>query len=201
MSSNVEIANLALSHLGHGKEISDLTTDRSQEALVCNRFFSTVRDATLRDFSWPFATKYASLALIEEDPNDEWGFSYRYPSDCLMLRKILSGIRNDTRQSKIPYEIARDDSGFIIYTDQEDAKVKYTVKTEDPSFFTPDFVLALSYRLAAYIAPRLTAGDPYKLGDKAMQMYLAEISNAQALSKDEQQEEEEPEAELIRSRV
>src|SRR5688572_11149621 len=111
MASETEIANLALSHLGVGKEIANLETERSQEAVACRRFYDTARDATLRDFSWPFATKIAVLGLIEADPNDEWDYSYRYPSDCLQLRRILSGVRNDTRDSRVPFKLAHDDSG------------------------------------------------------------------------------------------
>jgi hypothetical protein len=200
MASSTEIANLALSHLGVGSEISDLDMERSQEALACRRFYSTARNATLRDFPWPFATKIAALGLIEEDPNDEWGYSYQYPSDCLDAIRILSGIRNDNRQSRVPYKLANGDSGQVIFTDQEDAELEYTKLETDTSRYPPDFVLALSLRLAAYIAPRLTGGDPFKVGTRAFQMYEAELNRAKASGTEENQAEEDPESELIRAR-
>src|SRR5665648_440114 len=97
MSSATEICNMALGHLASGKEIANLETERSAEAIACRRFFDSARDAVLRDFSWPFATKIKALSLIEEDPNSEWAYSYRYPTDCLNFRRILSGTRTDTR--------------------------------------------------------------------------------------------------------
>ena len=80
MSSAVEICNLALSHLGSSG--IDALDERSEAAAACTTFYAICRDMVLRDAPWPFATKMQALALVEEDPNTEWGFSYRYPSDC-----------------------------------------------------------------------------------------------------------------------
>ena len=197
--SSTSISNLALSHLGVGKSIASLS-ENSQEAIACNRFYETARDATLRDHAWPFATKLAELALIEEDPNDEWDYSYRYPTDCLNIRRILSGYRKDTRDTVIPYKIAQDDSGLLIYTDSENAEVEYTMRATDAQFYPPDFELALSYRLAYYIAPRLTGGDPFKLQERVLKLYQWEISQAIASSVNEQRSDVEADAEMIRIR-
>lgn len=200
MASNTEIANLAIGHLGVGKEIANLDTENSKEAMACRRFFSDARDATLRDFNWPFARRFRTLTLVEEDPNDEWGYSYRYPTNCLAFRRILSGIRNDTRQSRIPYLLANDDDGELILTDKEDAQGEYTVKITDPARFSADFRIALSLRLAAYIAPWVAGGDPFKLGQRALTLYQFEISKAQATAGNEEQAEEPPESEYVRAR-
>lgn len=199
-SSTTAIANLAISHLGIGKEIANLITERSAEAQACRRFYETARDITLRDFSWPFATKINALGLVEEDPNDEWGFSYRYPTDCLKLRRILSGIRNDTRQTRIPYRVTRDESGLLIYTDAEDAELEYTINESDVGRFPPDFVMALSFLLAGYVAPRLTGGDPFKLGNRALELYQFELSKARSSAANEEQPDDLPESEFIRTR-
>ncbi len=199
-SSTTAIANLAISHLGIGKEIANLDTERSAEAQACRRFYETAREITLRDFAWPFATKINELGLVEEDPNDEWAFSYRYPTDCLTVRRILSGIRNDNRQSRVPYRVTRDSSGLLIYTDMEDAELEYTIDETDVSRFPADFVMALSFLLATYTAPRLTGGDPFKLGPRAMELYQLELSKARATAANEEQAEELPDAEMIRVR-
>lgn len=200
MASSTEICNLSLFHLGVGKEISNLETDRGQEALACKRFFELCRDAVLRDFPWPFATKIVALGLVSAQPNTEWGFSYRYPSDCLHLRRILSSLRNDSRQSRVPYRIAQDDSGKLIYTDRENAELEYTVKITDPQRFDADFTLALSFRIAGYVAPRIAGGDPFKLGQRAFSLYTAEIEKARASAVNEEQVDEEVQSEFIRGR-
>lgn len=180
MSSKTNICNIALSHLGISKEIANVTTEQSQEAKACRLFYDVARKAVLKDFSWPFATRFADLNLIENNPNDEWFYSYRYPNDAVYIRRILSGFRDDNEATMIAYKIGQDDQGVLLYTDQANAKIEYTSNVENIDLFTSDFQIALSYRIAHYIAPRLTAGDPFNLGDKAMQKYMIEIGKASA---------------------
>ena len=200
MSTPTEIANLTLSHLGIGKEIANIQTENSQEANACRRFFTIATEATLRDFHWPFANKNVALGLIEANPTSEWSYSYRYPSDSIKLKRIWSGLRNDSRQSRVPFKILRDASGRVIYTDQINACMEYTYNETDTSRFTPDFVQALSFRLAVYTAPRLTSGDPFKIRADVLKLYSFEIGRAQASAANEQQDEEPPQAEWIRAR-
>src|SRR4051812_32897245 len=98
--TDVGICNMALGHLAVGKAIGALT-EASQEARACLRFYEQARDEVLRDFPWPFATTVEALALVAVQPTTEWGYSYRYPLNCLALRRIPSGVRNDTRGTTV----------------------------------------------------------------------------------------------------
>lgn len=200
-SSSTEICNLALSHLVVGKEIANLETESSPEASACRRYYNTVRKQLLRDFSWPFAIKVASLSLVAENPTTEWAYSYRYPADCIKSKRIISGTRNETRQSRVPYQVVHDSTGRLIYTDQQDAVLQYIKNIEDTGQFFADFTMAMSFRLAFYIAPRVTGGDPFKLGERALKMYQVEIQRAQANAANEQQDEEAPDSEFVRMRA
>lgn len=200
MASKTEICNLALSHLGSGKEIANIDTEKSEEASACRRYFDTVRDATLREFAWPFAQKRVTLGLIETFTTGEWTYSYRYPSDCLNIHRILSGVRNDTHQSRSPYEILKDSAGRIIYSDEQNAECEYTERVSDPSFYPEDFTIALSFRLASYIAPRLAKGDPFGLRKSTMEMYNIEVSKAKASSLNEVVPDNLPNSEFERAR-
>ena len=200
MASKLAIVNLALSHLASGKEVANFETEASEEARTARRFYEVARDATLRDFPWPFATKIAALALIEEEPNTEWAFSYRIPTDCVYLRRILSGLRNDSRDTRAPYKLGQDSSGLLLYTDEEDAQAEYTVKSENTEIYPSDFAMAFSYYLAMLMAPRLTSGDQFKLGERAMRLYQFEIGRAVSRGFNEEQGEEEPASESIRAR-
>lgn len=200
MASETEIANLALSHLGIGKEISNIDTERSDEANAARRFYPLCRDTTLRDVKWPFATKVTELALVESDPTTEWAYSYTYPTDCLNAHKILSGVRNDSRQTRVPYSIYYGTASKVIYTDMQSAELEYTVKVTDSQRFPDDFVLAISFKLAALMAPRLTAGDPFKLGQYASAMYDRHIKIAAANSYNEEQQDETVSSEFVRYR-
>lgn len=202
MSSDVEIANMALAHIGVGNFISNLATDDSDEADAVNSFLETVRAQTLRDFPWPFATKTATLGLVEEDPNDglEWGFSYGYPSDCLEARRIPSGVRMDTVVSRVPFRIGYDGSQKLIYTDIEDAQLEYTVLVTDPTIYPPDFVMAMSYRLAWHIASRLANDYSPQMSTGLMQMYAMQIAKAKANAANEESSDRPADSEWISGR-
>lgn len=200
MPSDTEIANIAISHLGTGKDIANLTTGSSQEAKVMRRFFEAARDKVLGDFPWPFATKFVALGLIASNPTDEWAFSYGYPSDAVRLNRIRSGVRNDSLQSRVPYKIVHGASAREIYTDQEDAEAEFTFCVTDTGRFPMDFVMAFSYYLAELAAPRLTAGDPFKLQERMDQFYQREITNAWANAANEEKPDERVDSEFVRVR-
>lgn len=207
MGSDVlEVWNLAISHLGIGVEIA-ATDDRTAEAKACNRFWEKARDELLRDFEWPFAKTKVALALVTETGDDEhpdtnYAYSYRYPSDCLKARRIDSSIRTDYRASRVSFDEMCDDQGTLIVTDKEEAYLEYTSTLgREPARWHADFVMALSYRLAAYIAPRITKGDPFKTGQISMAFYRMSIRKAQGTAGNEVQQDQDPDSELLLARI
>lgn len=203
MVTDTQIANMAISHLGSGKEIADLTTERSQEAASVRRFYTVALETVLRDFAWPFSSKYSTLALVETfAPNvgNEWRFSYRYPADCLIMRKIFSGNRRDVMSTVVPHELTTDVDGTLILTDMPLARLEYTKRITDTSVMPSDFVMAFSLLLAHLISPRLTAGDPFKRGQAALQLYFQWLSSARANAVNEVSAGEDYDSEFIRVR-
>lgn len=196
------IYNMALSHVGNSDEVQD-PNENTPNANACRRFYEPARNRVLEDFGWPFAKKTAVLALVAADPTSEWSFSYRYPSDCIAARRIVSptySLRGAGPQAVIPYLIGGDDTGSLIYCDLETASLEYTQLITTVTRFTASFVDALSLRLAWLIAPRVTGGDPYKLGMRALQLYTSAIMSAQANALNEQQDDQAPGAEWISDR-
>lgn len=197
------ICNLALSHLASSAEVTDIDTDRTKEAKACRRFYDVARDRVLRAFPWPFATRIVSPALVIDytalDGTFEWDYAYRYPADALALRKLQNDFRqrNDVRATRVPYRIAGDSTGRLILTDSTDAVLEYTAKVENPELFDSDFVMTLSFYLASLIAPRVTAGDQFRLGQVAYQHALLELDSARAAALREEQDDVEPDAEMI----
>lgn len=204
MASKVDIFNMALGHLAVTTTVAS-PTENTKERKTLDRYYDIALEAVLRDRDWPFATRYKNPALVtdftaEDDATNEWGYAYRYPTDCLKVRRIM-GNEGRTSPNKIPFRIVSDDNGRLIYTDQEDAKIEYTVRIADPVRFPPDFIIALSLRLAAYGAPGLTRGDQTKLGQRALELYIAEMGIAAANSMNEEQvDRNEPDSEFIRER-
>jgi hypothetical protein len=194
------MANLAISHLGQGKEIANVETEKSSEAATMRRLQPVVIEMFLKNFPYSFCNVTVALNLVESDPNDEWSFSYRVPTDCLKPIRILSGIRNDNRQTRVPYKIGKDDQGELIYTDQESAELEYIQFVDDPSKYPVDVFLAMSFLLAGLAAPRMLGEDPFKMGERAMKMYQYFKGQADAADVNDQQQEEPPEAEAVRAR-
>lgn len=203
MADKTGICNLALSHLGSSKEIANIETERSAEASACRRFYDVALLESLRDFPHPYLIAINPLALVEDlraVVGAEWAFSYRYPADCSKAIRIPSGTRNDSNTTRIPYRIISDTTGALIMTDMENATLEYSKKSDSPDKWAPDFVMAFSLLLAFYIAPRVTAGDPFKLGERAYRAYFLSISKSKANAIGEQQPENEPDTDYIRSR-
>jgi hypothetical protein len=200
MASKTQVCNFALSHLGVGKRITDIDSESSLEADTCNLFYDDALDLVLREFEWPFATKIVTLGLVQENPTDEWAFSYRYPSDCLYLRRILSGRRNDSRQSQTPYRLYQDDAGSLIYTDMADARVEYTVRVTDVDRFPVDFKMSFSYFLASLIAPSIVHGSGDKIITRMLQLASLWVQKSSSKNMNEEREEETPIGEFIESR-
>lgn len=197
-ATEVQICNLALSNLGVSTLLSSLSED-SNEARVCNVWYEQTRDAVLQDFPWNFCKRRVSLAEVSEDPATDWGYVYAYPIDCLAVRALtLAGMRKPRNDQRIEFEVAYNGSQRVIYTDQYQAELIYTAKVTDPSIFDPLFTIALSWALAAAIAPSLVgqiAGQ--SVAANMRETYVLMLQQAAAASMREGFEGVEPEVELL----
>jgi len=117
MNTKTEVANLALRHMGMGKEIADLDTDDSAEGKALRSLFESFMKTVLNGFNWNFATKIINIEPIQCYPNQKWNFSYRYPADCLYVRGFWNGTCGpDDRTNQIVYGFGNDSQGRTIQT-------------------------------------------------------------------------------------
>jgi hypothetical protein len=146
MASQVEIMNLALYYLGTSEQIQS-PDENSKAAIVLSFLFPFCVETTLAEaVLWPFATKRLALADLGTPPSD-WGYRYRYPTDCLRARNIVRADGQD--RPVIPYEIAWDESGGrVILTHEAQAVLRFTARITNPSVFDPEFIEALAWQLA-----------------------------------------------------
>lgn len=194
----VQISNLALTNLGISTLIAELN-EASNEARICNLWYEQTRDTVLQDFPWPFATRRVTLAELSDTPATDWDYVYAYPTDCLLARAIvLQGIRKPRNDLRIEFEIAYNGTQRVIYTDQIAAELIYTAKVTDPTQFDPLFVMAMSWALAAAIAPALVgqiAGQ--SVASNMREIYQQMLGQAAAAAMREGFEGVEPECELL----
>lgn len=197
MATVVSICNMALARIGVSSFISNLN-EASNEARVLNLFYEQMRDFALRDHHWNFATRRVVLADAGTPPTN-WGYKYTYPSDCLKARLIVQqGIRNPRNDQRIAFEIASEGSQRVIYTDQAQAELVYTMRVTDPTLYDPMFESALAYLLASEVAMPLTVKE--SVAKAARDAYERVKSQAATHSANEGFEGVEPESELVSAR-
>jgi hypothetical protein len=203
-TSRTQIANLALIHLGVDTAISNLSDESSKNANVLRILFDQVFEETLSDQAWPFAKKVEALGLVtqaedDDHPTDKWGYSYRYPADCVKFNRIQNGLATDTLDSRVAFEIGKDATGRLIWTNQTDAVGEFTMRVTDVQHLPANFVMAFSLKLAFYAAPAITNGDPMGLGARAMGAYDKLMGSAVAHALNEQKPNE-TDSEMLRVR-
>lgn len=180
MASAVDIANIALSHIGADAVVTSLSpTDGSVESGHCARFLPIARQAALATHNWSFAKKRVQLAELTND-SDEWAYKYQIPSDCLRARQIMSG--DDADEPERGSAIF-DKFGDALYTNQPEAELLYTVDVTDTTRYPADFTSALGMLLAAYLAGPLVKGSE---GMRIGNAWMEQATNAmrQAAAKD-----------------
>lgn len=195
-TSDAEICNLALARIGQRGRIQVLT-EGSAESLACSLIYENARDELLRAYPWKFASKYDELALIKLDPNEVWGFSYRYPSDCWNARFILNPA-DRANKDPFPFEIATDVTGRLIYCDIEQAVLVYTQKITNPTIFDPLFVSALAWYVASQLA--LTWTEDERIRRDTVLLYQTAIGVAAGVAFNEGMPDRNQAGDIQRSR-
>ena len=153
MASEVDICNLALTHIGQ-KSITNLTDD-TQEARVCNLFYSDTRDSLLRSHPWNFAIRRVELALLPTTPAFQFGYEFSLPSDC--LRVLFTDSRHDFRVE-----------GRKLLSNSDSVKIEYISRVEDTTQFDYGFIDALWTLLAYRISFNITESNTQSQAIKAL---------------------------------
>lgn len=184
MTTDVDIANMALGHLGTKATISDLA-ENSTESREIVRWYAPVRDSMLSALDWNFARVYQQLATGTAPIPSRWGFAYAYPSDCLKFWRVDMGTPTWFPVGpNPPFEVATDGTNRFIFCNISQAIGVYTQRVTDPNRFEPDFINAFAVGLASLIALPLTQKQDLKrdLGQEAKGL----IETAMASSANEQ---------------
>ena len=181
MPSEVDIANLALAHLGDSATVSSMNPPQgSAQASHCARFYPIARDALFEMSTWGFSTTRVSLAQVNNSFT-EWKYAYQAPSDMVNSISILDVAATDDysqpyTQGYTPLGTANTDQSLytpqpyaveidrvagieIILTNQINAVLRYTRIVTDTTLFSPTFVTTLSYYLASFLAGPVIKGD------------------------------------------
>ena len=194
--SKIDIANMALTHLGMSG-ITSLTQD-NPSAIACNTFFIPARDEVLGESKWPFAAVSESLVLTTETITG-WDYCYLYPVNAAAVWDVYDESTTLTRgEQEFEVLFVPGTNRRIICTDLQYAIADYTYKQEDTSLYSPKFVMAFSYRLAAAMAHTLTGSA--EIGIQLSTVYSALISEAKRISGSEKRKKPNQESSYQNSR-
>ncbi len=180
MANVVTICNLALSRVGNKASVSSINPpDESTEAEACARFYPMALGTLLDAHNWSFATKMEPLAQRSGLDPGPWRFVYGLPSDCRHVISVESleeppralegrwrhqppvGYLNDRLDNcrKNEFEVMSDGKGLALYTNVEDARVRYIMADPSAATFPAAFTEALSWLLASYLAGQTIRGE------------------------------------------
>jgi len=185
MASVVDIANLALAHLGDEATIASLyPPEGSAQAEHAARFYPIARDSLLELHPWNFGSKRVKLVKLSTNESTEWTYCYMLPTDVLSVVAVMPPDATDDYSAHIPQNTAfgyatditdtavasayvpqpfqvevTQDGARVIRTDQDEAIIRYNAFITDPTTFSPLFVTTLSWHLASMLAGPVIKGD------------------------------------------
>lgn len=206
MATEVDICNLALAHLGDTATVSSIDPpEGSAQAEHCARFYPIARDALLEMHTWNFATRKVTLAEVTNEW-EQWEYAYALPSDCMTAFAIISPESTGDYTASYNYPGQYIDGttplvnvagyapqpfvieGQTLYTNQEDAVLRYQALVVDTTKFSQLFVSTLSWQLASMLAGPIIKGDQgaaeAKRCQQMMAMYLSQARMHSANQRD-----------------
>ena len=197
MASEVDICNVALSHLGDTGTIASIDPpEGSAQAEHCARFYPLARDTLLELHDWNFATRRIVGAAVAPETT-AWPFAYAKPNKALRVFAVLPPTADADHMGALgqvnpePFIIETNSLGNeIIYTRIEDAVLRYTVSVADPTRFSALFIETLTWKLAAMLAGPVIKGDvgqsEAKRCEAMVQLYLGQAKLSDVRQRREQ---------------
>ncbi len=139
---NIDIVNQALQVIG----VSPITSfdEEIEQARKAKQIYDTTLQFLLSEHRWNFAIRVKKLPLLtNNDLSDMYEYCYSKPSDIIKIVEVI-----DVNG----YEIKYLDQDGKIYTNDENAYLRYVFYLEDANKYPPYFVEALKYKLASELS-------------------------------------------------
>lgn len=179
MYSKAKIYNLALGALLLSRQIIDTDNDKSNECKVLNTFYDTAYRSTLEDLDLDSTSTQKTLELVAENPNTQWLYAYKYPSDCAFFRRIQSGTLTDNRTTHISKRVGVYQGQKVIFTNAEQAVAEYISYDTPLDCLSATVGLAIAYRLAILSAPLVVGKGSTQLRTEIEKKYISTKAEAQ----------------------
>ncbi len=184
--SKVKIYNLTLNNLGESTTIQN-TSQQDPKTITLNNYYDVAIKQVLKDFDWNFASTFRELTSTGSAClNPKYVYEYSYPNDCLVARELVSGAGVS---ENINFQVITNQSSKkVINTNISPAYLRYTRFVSNESYFTADFVMAMSWYLAFLTSTAITGSSTKK--KEAYDAYQEMISKSQIANANEGYEDE-----------
>lgn len=164
--TSADICNQALAAIAAKSRVTSIAPPDtgSIEAEQCARYYNEAIETLLEMHEWSFATKRVALTGAGDTDTTSWLFRYVIPSDmCRLIAVLPEGVTSDHISAGVraPAEAVRelDEDGVLrIYTNEENATLRYTAFITNPNSWSPLFRQAVVAMLASKIAGPLWRG-------------------------------------------
>ena len=199
MADRVKISNRALRRCGVTARISDPGDDTTEAKVIADEW-DDVYELLLEEHAWAWATRRVVPVLGEEQPNSEWGFRYVLPTDCAMVLKIESAVRNPGFNQAVKWQPEGDPTTGQpgILTDERDPVLVYVSKAIPIQHWTRNFADAMAWALAREIA--LPLSNDRDVAVATAQLARIGISVCTARDANHKEPDDAPDNELLRAR-
>lgn len=172
---------MALNHLGITAPIAANSFDKDSRAIILNNFYETARDEVLKAFDWGFANTFKDLTLTTDtSPDPRLSYVYDCPNDCISARAIIDTVKGEEKEFVV-YSNSLGEKTLLANIDC--ARLRYTKRVEKEDLFEPEFVMALTYYLAALTGETITGQQ--KRADSCMQKYEYKLVKAKQFNAQE----------------
>lgn len=196
MAGKVQIAKLALQHIGDHFDIASLE-EESVQAEQIDLIYDDIRKYVLRMIPWRFATKFVKPASLDVTVPANWNYAFQYPTDAVRILWLENPLGRDL--APLEYETAiLPDNTRVLLTDEEKPEIRYIADIKDTERFDPEFTWAFSKMIASEIAMSIT-GDA-NIKETLRQDAVRQISSAATTSANEGRTKRAPEASWIQAR-
>lgn len=146
MTNKTDICNRALATAHARSKITNIVTDTSEEARVCNLFYEMTLAHLIRSARWNFARDSAPLALSGTPSSGSWAYKYPLPTNCLRPWYIEGFYGFTVAGTNILTNV----------TDTEEPVLVFSKLIDNPDNWDASFQMAMVYALAAHICGPLT---------------------------------------------
>lgn len=213
VTTAIDVCNMALGLIGNKAKVTAISpSDGSAEADHCARLYPIAVRSMLELHNWSFAKRKRELTVVNADPDDTddpaWYYRYQLPDDWVKVIAILPlDTTNDYLvagvKQPVDYEIkySEDDEQQRIYTNEEDAWLRYIYYEDDPNQWSQLFIQAVAWHLASLLAgPIIKGSEGHAEAQRCQQRMSAYLAEARMKDANERQATVERKASWLRGR-